>query len=89
MKSNNWTPEELKEALLTNSKINFPISKDYFNSVNINKIKQIGIFYLLKKEKSEDFKYPYQDRGPAWNSEEFYSIDFSFKDNMPHKFYLP
>ena len=66
-----------------------PIEKDYFNLVDINKVKQIGIFYLLKKEKSEDFKYPYQDRGPAWNGEEYYSIDFSFKDGMPHKFYLP
>ena len=66
-----------------------PIEKDYLNLVDLNKVENIGIFYLLKKEKSEDFKFPYQDRGSAWNSEELYSIDFSFKDGMPHKYYLP
>ena len=44
---------------------------------------------VIKKEKYEDFKFPYQGTGSALNSEELYSIDFSFKDNMPHKFYLP
>ena len=66
-----------------------PIAKSYLDLVDLNKVINIGIFYLIKKEKYEDFKYPYQDRGSAWNSEELYSIDFSFKDNMPHKFYLP
>ena len=37
MKSNNWTPEELKEALLTNSKINFPISNISINSELVKK----------------------------------------------------
>jgi len=66
-----------------------PIQKDYLDLVDLNKVENIGIFYLLKKEKSEDFKFPYQDRGSNWNSEELYSIDYSFKDEMPHKFYLP
>ena len=46
-------------------------------------------FTYFPKVKSEDFKFPYQDRGSNWNSEELYSIDYSFKDEMPHKFYLP
>ena len=66
-----------------------PIATSYLDLVDLNKVVNIGIFYLIKKEKYEDFKYPYQGRGSAWNSEELYSIDFSFKDNMPHKFYLP
>ena len=66
-----------------------PIAKNYLDLVDLNKLKDIGIFYLIKKERNEDFKFPYQDRGSAWNSEELYSIDFSFKDNMPHKFYIP
>ena len=37
MKSNNWTPEELKEALLTNSKINFSISNISINSELVKK----------------------------------------------------
>ena len=65
------------------------LEKDYLNLVDMNKVKNIGIFYLLKKEKSEDFKFPYQDLGSSFNSNELYSIDFSFKDGMPHKFYLP
>jgi len=66
-----------------------PIEKNYLDLVDLNKVTNIGIFYLIKKEKYEDFKFPYQDRGSAWNGEEFYSIDFSFKDGMPHKLYLP
>lgn len=66
-----------------------PIEKDYLNLVNLNKVEYIGIFYLLKKEKSEDFKFPYQSMGSSYNSNELYSIDFSFKDGMPQKFYLP
>ena len=66
-----------------------PIAENYLDLVDLNKVINIGIFYLIKKEKYEGFKFPYQDRGSAWNSEEFYSIDFSFKDGMPRKLYLP
>jgi|TARA_B110000438_G_scaffold299915_1_gene351049 hypothetical protein len=66
-----------------------PIEKDYLGLVDLNKVENIGIFYIFKKEKSEDFKFPYQGRGSAWNSTEMYSVDFSFKDGMPHKFYIP
>ena len=59
------------------------------STVDINKVSNISIFYLLKKEKKGDFKFPYQEYGSAWQSNEMYKMKFSYDDELPTKFYLP
>ena len=66
-----------------------PVRKDFFEVVDLNKLKDIGIFYLLKKEKNTDFKFPYQDRGSSWSENELYKINYSYQDEMPNKLYIP
>ena len=57
-----------------------PVRKDFFEVVDLNKLKDIAIFYLLKKEKNTDFKFPYQDRGSSWSENELYKINYSYQD---------
>jgi len=66
-----------------------PVKRAFFDTVDINKVSEISIFYLLKKELSSDFKFPYQDYGSAWQSNEMYKIKYSYQDEMPNKFYIP
>lgn len=66
-----------------------PVRKDFFEVVDLNKLKDIAIFYLLKKEKNTDFKFPYQDRGSSWSENELYKINYSYQDEMPNKLYIP
>ena len=54
MKSNNWTPEELKEALLTNSKINFPISNI---SINSELVKKGELFIPIKGKRYDGHQF--------------------------------
>jgi hypothetical protein len=66
-----------------------PVKRDFLTTVDINKVENISIFYLLKKEKRGDFKFPYQDHGSAWQSNEMYKMKFSYNDEMPTKLYIP
>ena len=66
-----------------------PIKRDFLTTVDINKVSSISIFYLLKKEKKGDFKFPYQEYGSAWQSNEMYKMKFSYDDELPTKFYIP
>ena len=66
-----------------------PVRRDFFDVVNLNMVSDVGVFYLLKKEKNADFKFPYQDRGSSWSQNELYKISYSYQDELPNKLYIP
>jgi len=54
MKNNNWTPEELKVALETDTKINFPVSNI---SINSELIKKGELFIPIKGKKYDGHQF--------------------------------
>ena len=40
-----------------------PLNEDYLKLINLNEISFIYLFYILKKNNSDDFKFPYQGTG--------------------------
>ena len=57
--------------------------------VDLNNVDSIYIFYLLKKNTREDFKFPYQGTGKAPVTQEYYTLDTSFKNRLPENTYIP
>ena len=69
--------------------ISIPLDKDYLEFINLNNIKAVSVFYILKKNSSEDFKFPYQGKGAGPTANEYYEIKTSYEDRLPSKIYLP
>ena len=57
--------------------------------INLNNVDEIEIFYLLKKNGSDDFKFPYQGTGKNPVTKEYYSLNISHKNTLPETMYIP
>ena len=66
-----------------------PLNEDYLKLINLNEISFIYLFYILKKNNSDDFKFPYQGTGKTPVTQEFYSLDTSYKNRLPENTYIP
>jgi hypothetical protein len=69
--------------------ISIPLDKDYLKLINLNDVKSISIFHILKKNSLEDFKFPYQGKGSGLKANEYYEIKTSYENRLPSKIYLP
>lgn len=72
-----------------NQSILTPIDKKYFKLFNMNNIDHIGLFYILKKNNNEEFRFPYQGGGASNQVSEYYSLFTSFDKRLPEQLYLP
>ncbi len=72
-----------------NKYFSIPLSEELFDLINLNKIRDIGVFYLFKKNDDNDFIMPYQGIGKKINKNEIYSNRISRQNVMPSRTYLP
>ena len=66
-----------------------PLDKNYLKLIDLNNVENIDIFYLLKKNSSEDFKFPYQGGGKEHIPKEYYTLSNFHKGRSPEQIYLP
>jgi len=66
-----------------------PIDEDLIKCINLNTTKDIGIFYLFKKNNNENFVLPYQGSGSSIKRKEIFSNNISKFNSMPSRTYLP
>lgn len=67
-----------------------PAEKKYLKSLNLNEIDSINLFYILRKNKDEEFKFPYQGIGKKPSKEELFSSQtLNTNLKMPEQIYLP
>ena len=69
--------------------ISMPLDKNYLKLIDLNNILNIDIFYLLKKNLNEDFKFPYQGGGKQFPPKEYYTLSNFYKSRIPEQIYLP
>ena len=82
----------LNSSFIVNQKkisISVPLDKNYLKLIDLNNIDNIGVFYLLKKNSSEEFKYPYQGGGKKHEAKEYYTLSSPNNSRMPEQIYLP
>ncbi len=65
------------------------LDKKVLKILNLNEIKNIYMMYILKKNNSEDFKFPYQGRGKQLDVKELYSLKTIFKSQNSEDIHLP
>lgn len=66
-----------------------PLAETLLDVINLNKVKEIEIIYLLNKKEDYDFCYPYQDLGKNYKHEEYYEPINNFQSSFPERNYVP
>jgi len=67
-----------------------PAEKKYLKSINLNKVDSINLLYILRKNKDEEFIFPYQAIGKKPIKDELFSIQTLNEDTKtPEQIYLP
>ncbi len=66
-----------------------PIDEDLMKCINLNIAKDIGVFYLFKKNNNDKFVFPYQGTGSTIKKKEIFSNTISKFNSMPSRTYIP
>ncbi len=69
--------------------ITIPLDRKYLKLINLNNLDNICMFYLLKKNNSEEFKFPYQGGGKEMTPKEFFTLKTHYESRLPNQIYLP
>ena len=72
-----------------NEYFSFPLSDDLLSTINLNIIRDIGVFYLFKKNDDNEFVMPYQGLGKKESKNKFFTNLISRNNLMPSRNYLP
>ncbi len=72
-----------------NEYFSFPLSDDLLSTINLNKVRDIGVFYLFKKNKDSEFVLPYQGLGKKVTKKVFFTNFITRSNLMPSRNYLP
>lgn len=67
-----------------------PAEKKYLKGLNLNEIDSINLFYILRKNKDEKFRFPYQGLGKKPSKDELFSSQvLNTSTKTPEQIYLP
>ena len=67
-----------------------PAEKKYLKSINLNDIDSINLFYILRKNRDEEFKFPYQGLGKKPIKDELFSSQIlNTRTKLPEQIHLP
>lgn len=66
-----------------------PIDEDLLKCINLNEIKDIGVFYLFKKNNDKKFVFPYQGIGSSIERNEVFKSQINKQNIFPERTYLP
>ncbi len=74
---------------IDNEYFSLPLSDNLLSVINLNKTKDIGVFYLFKKNDDNEFIMPYQGLGKKVKKNEIFTNFISRSNLMPSRNYLP
>ena len=74
---------------INNEYFSLPLSDNLLSVINLNKTKDIGVFYLFKKNDDNEFIMPYQGLGKKVKKNEIFTNFISRSNLMPSRNYLP
>ena len=82
----------IRSSFIVNKKddcISMPVNRKYLKFLELNNVDNVYFFYLLKKNNSDQFKFPYQGGGKSLPIKEFYTLKTNYPSRQPEQIYLP
>jgi len=66
-----------------------PINADIFKKLDLNKVEEIQVSYLFRKQNDESFKFSYQGIGDSVSHDKFYELNDNSQNYDLKRFYIP
>ena len=66
-----------------------PCDKGIIDSINLNKVKDLGISYIFKQNEENSFQYCYQSEVTKGNTDTMYRTNFITDKFPPERHYIP